>query len=496
MVEQNDLRNEILDILYDSDLVPDVEALERILSMPEPLSFAKMISQKYNSKYLTHKDIECIIFSVNKEVIGNVGEDWNVVCHTKEIPATAPCKPSTESYSKLFMDRYIKIKKMLVAAGAKPISIRTLKKLRANTENRMIIGIVSDVQDVKSRDAWILKVEDDSEDTVDIWVKKSTARYFFPDEVVGFKGSLRGDAERPIFYANEVVHPDIPVKRNLASSKKPVGVIFISDIHVGSKTFLKDVFERFVTWLSSDDPYARSTDYLIVTGDLVDGIGIYPSQEDELEIEDIYEQYAELARMLSKIPERIKILAIPGNHDAVRQAEPQPPLPEEITKMFKNNFRCYSNPSLLSIEGVKILLYHGRSFDDLVEHGTPYLSYSRPGFLMQELLKRRHLAPVYGGKTPIAPMGYDALVISDIPDIFVSGHVHTRDAIQYRGVTIINASTWQSQTEYQKQTNLTPVPAHAIYYRLDTNEIKDLCFLSDDIYQGTACDPYKSEKSQ
>jgi len=78
---------------------------------------------------------------------------------------------------------------------------------------------------------------------------------------------------------------------------------------------------------------------------------------------------------------------------------------------------------------------------------------------MKAMLRMRHLAPIYGGKTPIAPEAEDHLIIADVPDIFATGHVHAAGVDQYRGVVLVNASTWQAQTPYQKMRNIEPMPA-------------------------------------
>ena len=52
----------------------------------------------------------------------------------------------------------------------------------------------------------------------------------------------------------------------------------------------------------------------------------------------------------------------------------------------------------------------------------------------------------------------DYLVIEDVPDVLHSGHVHTFGTAFYRGVFVVNSSTWQSQTEFQKKMNLNPMP--------------------------------------
>ena len=94
------------------------------------------------------------------------------------------------------------------------------------------------------------------------------------------------------------------------------------------------------------------------------------------------------------------------------------------------------------------------------------------------MLKSRILAPEYGASTPLAPDQSDYMVIDEIPDIFVTGHVHTYARLNYRGITVINASTWQSQTEYQKMNNFKPVPGIATVVELDTGKIIEKRFYS------------------
>ena len=90
------------------------------------------------------------------------------------------------------------------------------------------------------------------------------------------------------------------------------------------------------------------------------------------------------------------------------------------------------------------------------------LNYSKPIEAMKEMLKRRHMAPMYGGKTPLAPEPRDMMVIDTVPDIFVTGHVHGAGLSHYKGVRLINASTWQSQTSFQKMHNFNPGPGQAV----------------------------------
>ena len=68
-------------------------------------------------------------------------------------------------------------------------------------------------------------------------------------------------------------------------------------------------------------------------------------------------------------------------------------------------------------------------------------------------------------------------MISDVPDILHTGHVHITDVISYRGVLCVNAGTWQGQTSFQKQMNINPTPAEAIVVDLATMGHEKLCFM-------------------
>ena len=54
------------------------------------------------------------------------------------------------------------------------------------------------------------------------------------------------------------------------------------------------------------------------------------------------------------------IFVAPGNHDAVTLAEPQPPIPNDLFKEIKNsNIHLLSNPAYVTLNGLKVLVYHG-----------------------------------------------------------------------------------------------------------------------------------------
>jgi DNA polymerase II small subunit len=172
---------------------------------------------------------------------------------------------------------------------------------------------------------------------------------------------------------------------------------------------------------------------------------------------------------VKSVPDWIQQVMMPGNHDAVRLAEPQPRLPKDIVEMFDSNTLFVGNPCYLDIEGRSILAYHGKSIDDL-NASIRHLNYTNPEEAMKEMLKRRHLAPTYGDKTPLAPEQKDYMVIDRVPNIFVTGHVHVCRVDEYRGIRLINASAWQAQTSFQRMHNLVPDPAKVPMVHLGTGE--------------------------
>lgn len=378
-------------------------------------------------------------------------------------PGTSGCVNGTRDYLHYFRDRYNRLGSMIRSrCGAMPIEALT-RNTRYRQEECTIIGMVVEVKTTTNGHR-IAEIEDSSANISVLFRKDrpvfSDAERIIPDEVIGVKGKLSNDGK--LFFAELLYRPDIRIDNTPYTSEHPGKAVFISDIHVGSDTFLEACWNRFADWLSDSD-----FSYLLIAGDLVDGIGIYPGQESELVIKNIYEQYDAFGAMMRDLPSRMKIIISPGNHDVVRGAEPQPVIPQQFTKKFPENCMLVENPALVNLQGVRVLMYHGRSIDDMIGL-IPGASYEQSGLMMEEMLQRRHLAPAYGRRTPIAAGKTDRLIIDPLPEILHTGHVHISGLTQYRGVLGINAGTWQSQTAFQKQMNVNPTPAQAGVVDLQT----------------------------
>ncbi len=340
---------------------------------------------------------------------------------------------------------------------------RPINRIGNNEDSIKIIGMVNDIKNTKNGHK-IIELED-ATGSISVLIHNENGQLYekaekiVRDEVIGIIGSKKGT----LVIASDIIQPGVP-----RIDEKPMdfGAVFISDVHIGSSTFLEDAFNRFIKWINGDfgddsqQEIANDVKYLVLGGDTVDGIGIYPNQEKELTIKDIYEQYDEAARLLGDIRSDIKIIIAPGNHDAVRLAEPQPALPETYAKSLYElkNAEFVSNPGVVSLDGINTLIYHGRSFDDMAMSVKGF-SHQRTDLVMTELIEKRHLAPIYGERTPLASEYEDHLVIKEVPDIFHTGHVHINAYKRHKGIHLINSGTFQSQTEFQKIYNIVPTCA-------------------------------------
>ncbi len=361
-----------------------------------------------------------------------------------------------------FQSRYEKLSKILKQRPDLKMTTKIADIEDGQTTLNLIL-MVKEIRTTKNGHKFI-EFEDDTGSISILFSNKNEelfadAEKLVRDEVVGVIANKDGD----FVIANQLIYPDVT---RIEEKEMDFGIVFLSDVHIGSLTFLEDAFKKFIDWINCEygneeqRKVAEDIKYLIVAGDIVDGIGVYPNQDKELSIKDIREQYEEAARFLGNIRSDIKIIITPGNHDASRLAEPQPAVPEEYAKsLYKlNNVEFVSNPAVVSLDGINVLIYHGESFNEL-PMAIKGLSYEKNEQMMEELLRKRHLAPIYGERTPLASELEDYLVIEKVPDIFHTGHIHINSYKKYNGIHLINSGTFQTQTEYQKIKNIEPTPA-------------------------------------
>ena len=431
-----------------------IENLKKDSDKPE-----KYINQEIVEASETVKD-EKIQFKRNLQKT-NVEYDFEIIQDTSKKSYTSGELENLISY---FKSRYEKLENIL----SKRPELRNYTKIADIDDLSDSLTLILMVREIRSSKNGhkIVEFEDDT-GNISILFSQNNEELFAEaeklvrDEVVGVIANKSDD--RGFAFGQQIINPGV---LRVPKKNMDFGIVFLSDVHIGSLTFLEDAFSRFIDWINCDygteeqRRVAEDVKYLIIGGDIVDGIGVYPNQDQELVIKDITEQYNEAARFLGNIRSDIKIIIAPGNHDASRVAEPQPAVPEEYAKALYelDNVEFISNPGVVSLDGINVLIYHGRSFDDLVMAVKDF-TYEKSDYLMEELLKKRHLAPIYGERTPLASELEDYLVIDEVPDIFHTGHIHVNSYRRFNGIHLINSGTFQTQTSFQKIHNIEPTPA-------------------------------------
>jgi DNA polymerase II small subunit len=374
-----------------------------------------------------------------------------------------PSSGSVEDFVDYFRDRYAQMSQMLrMRGGSEAITpVGELDK-RRGAKVRLICMIAE--KKLTKNGHLLLQLEDMS-GSVTALMPQSNAplieagKVLVPDEIIAVDGRLSKD----LFIIDSFHQPDLPLK-NIRTSEEDVALATISDLHIGSRLFLRKNFERFLAWLRGEGgnekqrELAGKVKYITIAGDIVDGIGVYSGQEEELEITDIYEQYRLFSEFMLQIPDYVEVIIAPGNHDAVKTADPQPALPRQLVEEIRGlrNMTFVSSPATMGLHGIKTLVYHGTSFDDMIA-AIPDTGYEQTEKVMVEVMRRRHVHPIYGEK-PITPEKADCLVIRDVPDIFHAGHLHKNGYDVYRGVICVNSGTWQQVTPFQIKQGHKPTP--------------------------------------
>ena len=370
-------------------------------------------------------------------------------------------------FVRTFRDRYERLSKVLRGR----VNHRPAEAIAGmpGGSDAAMIGLVNDVRSTKSGH-WLIELEDTT-GTFPALVMKDKGLADLVDEILmdeclAIEGTLADDSG--ILFADSLHFPDVPRTHRTGGADRHVQAALISDVHVGSDEFMTDAWSSFTDWLHT--PEAEPVEYLLLAGDMVEGVGVYPDQDEELEIVDIYDQYEAFAEHLKEVPADTEIVMIPGNHDAVRLAEPQPGFNDEIRAIMDvHDAQIVSNPATVTVEGVDVLMYHGVSLDEVIaELPEEKASYDEPHKAMYQLLKKRHVAPQFGGHTRVAPEERDYLVIEDVPDVFHTGHVHKLGWGKYHNVLAVNSGCWQAQTDFQKSVNIDPDSGYAPILDLDT----------------------------
>ncbi len=386
-----------------------------------------------------------------------------------------------------FRNRYDFFSKFL---SSKPEleNLTSISKLNGEKQKISVIGMVLNKSQTKNGNL-IVEIEDLSGKMKVIFSSQKEellkeAEEITLDSVLGFTGF----GSRDILFVNNLVFPETKLLERKKGPKEEL-VLFLGDLHFGSKNFLYKSFDKFLDYLQGNvpnTPEVKKIKYLFFVGDLITGVGNYPNQERDLSTNDLEGQFIALSELFKKIPKHIKIIISPGNHDCVRLMEPQPVLNKTYAWPLYDleNVILTENPARVNIgstkdfSGFNILTYHGFSFpyySNSIQSLMKIKAMNDPTKIMKYLLKNRHLAPTHGS-TQYFPSKEDNLIIKNVPDIFVAGHTHKSDIVYQDNVLLVSVSSWEGFTPYQEKFGNKPDHCKIPMFNLKTRAVKILDF--------------------
>jgi len=297
------------------DDITDVKKLEKIIK--------EIVKEKTRQKQyqINQNDLETYLGIKDDP---NLQSDLKVLSDPTEKITSGE---GVKGYNALFSSRFNKLKRIISerpeSKMLKSISVVKSTKLENDV---YVCGLVTARN--AERNITKLVLEDPS---------GSFEGIIFDDELQKTAGTLLIDqfvmvrvatAKNSGLMIKDLIMPDLPDQK-INKSESEVYAVFLSDLHIGSKYFMEEELVEFVKWISSPDPVARKVRFVLIGGDMVDGVGIYPNQNKELVCQTIEEQLQKTEDLLDKIPTNVKIIIIPGNHDPGRRALPQPAIPQK-----------------------------------------------------------------------------------------------------------------------------------------------------------------------
>jgi UDP-2,3-diacylglucosamine pyrophosphatase LpxH len=196
-----------------------------------------------------------------------------------------------------------------------------------------------------------------------------------------------------------------------------MNAIIVSDLHIGSRYFLRQHFERFLGSISEDDE-------LVLNGDIINN-----------QYEKLTPTHQRILDIIEQVSFRQRVVWVRGNHDNGY-------LPKAFGKVhFKR----------LHTIGHRFLIVHGHNFDEIMPRNQAFM---KAFLLMHNLRVKLGAKPVhvahYAKKWEIfykvlrrnVMMNAVNCAVENGYEAVVCGHTHYAENRIFHGVKYINTGAW------------------------------------------------------
>jgi len=379
----------------------------------------------------------------------------------------------TMGYKLFLEDRFFKLKKIIERISGRKSNLNSADLIKLNDKTPVLIAGMLYSKEEGKYGALVMEFED-PEGSFRVIVSKNNKETFEIatkmelDDVALIEGKLIKTERGNYIKASKFYLPDLEYQLEKKEDKE-IFVACISDIRCGNESFDEEAFQHFIDFLNGKIQEYRDIShkikYLIISGDLIEGFSLESKYKTEI-IDDMYQQYEDLYKLLSKIREDIMIYAIPGERDQLIKLIPFKEFEEEIVSplLKLKNLTLLGDPETVTIFNTKIYLTHGYYFEENFK--KKFREYEDPRETLietiKEVIRKRYVLSnirING----LMPLGYDPFVINERPDAFICGHFDIAAHGNYRGCVIISNSSWLNYIEKQE-------PSHSCY----VINIKDL----------------------
>ncbi len=297
-------------------------------------------------------------FIVSEEDLGK--EYFKIVMNIENKPREV----STYDFVNFYNSKYQKMSKIIQERTKK--TFVSINKLDLLSES-FVIGMVKDIKEKEEKQ--IVEIEDPTGNKPVIFNEKVNVEL---DDVIAVRVISRGS----ILFGKQILYPDVPLRQPVTGRGR---VCFISDLHLDEAP--DKIFTDFIKWTRTQE-----IETIFVVGDIGD--------------------VKKFEQAVGK--ENKKFVVIPGDGE----------YPALAAKFNAENIVSLSNPAMVELNGLKILLIHKFNNNMLLKR---YLG--RSGQILKD----------------------DYLVLEEVPDIVHCGHTHNPFVENYKSITIVNSGSLLTQ---------------------------------------------------
>lgn len=299
-------------------------------------------------------------------------ETKNEIKILKNVTST-PSEISASDFSRFYKSKYEKMKNII--AGRLQKDFVSLNKIDNYREEVYAIGIV---RDIREKDGKIIMELEDPTASIPVVFEGSIDDVELDDVI-----AVRAVSAKNMMFGKQIIFPDVPLRQPKTSTGR---ICVAPGLHLDEAP-RQDV-ERIFTWIEN-----QNIDNIFFVGDLGDA--------------------TEFEALVRKYCNNKNVFVIPGEKDA-RNPYPSPPV-----KFSYDRIISLSNPSMVEINGIKILLAHNFN---------------------PTMLKKRYL-----GKAKRITEE-DNLVVEEVPDIVLFNHSPNTQIVNYKSITLANPGSVMTNT--------------------------------------------------